>query len=78
VASYRGRAVHPLWYENLLVHPGVVVQIRDDVFAARAEPVTDPGQRRRLWTLMVELHPTYAEYQAATSREIPVIRLARC
>jgi hypothetical protein len=34
-----------------------------------------PDERARLWTLMTRMYPGYDEYQAKTSREIPVVVL---
>jgi hypothetical protein len=38
----------------------------------RAREVTDAAERARLWKLAVAAFPPYADYQAKTSRQIPV------
>ena len=76
VASNGGSDHHPLWYRNLLADPAVTVQVGAERFPARAS--TAPAERRpALWTAMTELFPPYAEYQSATTREIPVVLLDR-
>ena len=39
--------------------------------------VTDGSERERLWTRIVEQYPFFAEHQAKTTRQIPVIALFR-
>lgn len=74
VASLRGYDRHPNWYLNLLAAPDVSIQIETERLAATA--VTAEGaERARLWAVMVEHFPPYADYQAATRREIPVVLL---
>ena len=75
MASYRGRDRHPLWYQNLVVAPEVTVQVLGDVFDCVAETVDDDDERSRLWQAMAGIWPDYDEYQASTSRRIPVVRL---
>lgn len=76
IASNGGSAGHPLWYRNLTADPTVTVQVKDDVFTARARTATGE-ERAELWKLMAGLFPRYDEYQAGTEREIPVVVLAR-
>ncbi|HLX32876.1 MAG TPA: nitroreductase family deazaflavin-dependent oxidoreductase [Gaiellaceae bacterium] len=76
VASKGGAPEHPGWYENLVKTPEVGVQIKGDTFRARAR-VAQGAERERLWGLMNEVWPHYAEYAEKTDREIPVIALER-
>ncbi len=76
VASKGGADDHPLWYNNLVAQPEVRVQVKADRFAARARTAT-PEEKPRLWKLMADIYPPYVEYQAKTSRDIPVIILER-
>jgi proline iminopeptidase len=76
VASKGGAPQHPDWYLNLAAEPRVKVQIKDDVFDARARTATG-AERQRLWEEALEVWPQYADYQAATDREIPVVVLER-
>lgn len=74
VASQGGRAEHPQWYHNLRAHPDAHIQIGRDRRAVHAV-VADPGQRARLWPLLLDLYADFGTYQSWTEREIPVIIL---
>jgi deazaflavin-dependent oxidoreductase (nitroreductase family) len=75
IASYGGRPKHPLWYLNLVAEPRVKLQDRATVLEGVAETVEAEEERQRLWRLMVSIYPPYEEYQAKTSRRIPVVRV---
>jgi deazaflavin-dependent oxidoreductase (nitroreductase family) len=76
VASKGGSDEPPAWYLNLREDPEVEVQVRDDVFRARARDAT-PEEKPALWRKMTEQWPDYDEYQRKTEREIPVVVLER-
>jgi deazaflavin-dependent oxidoreductase (nitroreductase family) len=76
VASQGGRPEHPDWYLNLEAHPEVGVQVKADRFRARAR-TAEGDERERLWKAMNEIWPHYDEYQAKTTRQIPVVVLDR-
>ena len=76
VASQGGRPEHPDWYLNLVAQPEVGVQVKADTFRARAR-TAEAEERERLWALMNEIWPQYAEYQTKTTRQIPVVVLDR-
>jgi deazaflavin-dependent oxidoreductase (nitroreductase family) len=76
VASQGGRPEHPDWYLNLEAHPEVGVQVKADTFRARAR-TAEGDERERLWKAMNEIWPHYDEYQAKTTRQIPVVVLDR-
>jgi deazaflavin-dependent oxidoreductase (nitroreductase family) len=76
VASRGGAPKHPSWYLNLQQTPEVEVQVKDEVFHARAR-TAEGAERERLWTKVNEVWPHYAEYATRTDREIPVVVLER-
>jgi deazaflavin-dependent oxidoreductase (nitroreductase family) len=76
VASKGGHPEHPGWYENLSKTPEVELQVKDEVFPARARTATRE-ERDRLWQTMAGIWPAYDSYQAKTDREIPVVVLER-
>jgi deazaflavin-dependent oxidoreductase (nitroreductase family) len=76
IASNRGAPTHPDWYHNLVAHPEVTVEVGTETFDAIAV-VAEDSERDRLWARGVELFPTFAEHQAKTTRQIPVILLSR-
>ena len=76
IASNAGAPTHPDWYRNVVAHPEVTVEVGSDTFKAIAI-VTEGLERQRLWSRIVELYPFFADHQAKTSRQIPVIVLRR-
>lgn len=73
VASYGGAPDHPVWYHNLVADPAAV-QIQDGPapFDVTVRDVTG-DERATWWARAVAVFPSYAEYQAKTDREIPVL-----
>ena len=76
VASKGGAPDDPGWYLNLSKTPEVELQVKDEVFGARAR-VAEGDERERLWAKANEVWPHYAEYATKTEREIPVVVLER-
>jgi len=76
VASKGGAPTHPAWYLNLQANPEVKVQVKAEKFTARAH-TADAPERAALWPKMVEIYGPYAQYQAKTDRQIPVVVLKR-
>jgi len=72
VGSVGGAPTNPVWVHNLRANP--VVEIRDQaaVQPMRVREVEAEPERARLWELAVAAFPPYAEYQAKTTRRIPV------
>jgi deazaflavin-dependent oxidoreductase (nitroreductase family) len=76
VASKGGAPEHPGWYLNLEKTPEVELQVKDEVFAARAR-TAEGDERERLWRKANEVWKHYDEYATKTDREIPVVVLER-
>ena len=76
MASQGGVPQHPQWYRNLLAHREVAVQVQAEHFRARARSVSFE-EKLALWQQMMSIWPAYDEYQARTSRDIPVVILER-
>jgi deazaflavin-dependent oxidoreductase (nitroreductase family) len=74
IASKGGASTHPAWYLNLRANPEATVEIGDREVRVRAEE-TDAEEKARLWQKMVEMYPTYDDYQKKTEREIPLLVL---
>lgn len=75
VGSRAGSDAMPAWWFNLKASPSTSVQVgseRREVVARQASG----EEKARLWPLLVEGYPAYAEYQRRTDREIPVIILS--
>lgn len=77
VASRGGDSNHPLWYLNLVADAKVTLQVGADVFDAVATSLDGGPEYDRLWKMMTAIWPAYDEYQAKTSRKIPIVRLSR-
>ncbi|MDB5074779.1 MAG: Hemerythrin cation binding protein [Chloroflexi bacterium] len=75
-ASKGGAPTNPAWYHNLTAHPKVTVEIGNDSYEANAVVLTG-AERDRLYSRQAEQFPQFAEYQANTSRTIPVVALER-
>ncbi|MHB1519559.1 MAG: nitroreductase family deazaflavin-dependent oxidoreductase [Acidimicrobiales bacterium] len=76
VASQGGAPTHPRWYHNLLADPRVDLQDGPERSERVAREVTG-GEKATWWTRAVEAYPDYADYQAKTTRSIPVFVLER-
>lgn len=74
VASRGGAPTHPQWYYNLVTNPHVELQDGTGTRDYLAREVTGP-EKAAWWARAVEVWPSYDEYQAKTSREIPVFVL---
>ena len=72
VGSQGGLPKHPVWVYNLRANPSVEVRDLTVVKAMKTREVTDPAERARLWKLSVAAYPPYEEYQAKTTRQIPL------
>jgi deazaflavin-dependent oxidoreductase (nitroreductase family) len=71
VASQGGAPKSPVWYRNLVEHPDVEVQYKRRVMKLRARQVDD-DEKARVWPTCVEHYPPFEDYQARTTRNIPV------
>ena len=77
VASANGATDNPAWYYNLAAGPD---KARIEVDGAEI-PVTAQqlhgAERAAAWTSITTAAPRFAQYEAKTDREIPVILLTR-
>ena len=72
VASQGGAPTNPVWVHNLRADPKVELRDATEVHTMRAREVEDATERARLWEAAVAAYPPYEEYQAKTTRRIPV------
>ena len=72
VGSMGGAPNNPVWVYNLRVRPEVEIRDHTEIHAMRVREVSDDAERARLWKLAVAAYPPYEEYQAKTTRRIPV------
>ena len=72
VGSMGGQPKNPVWVYNLRANPDVEIRDKTEVFKMRVREVTDEGERQTLWDASAQAFPPYNEYQAKTTRKIPV------
>ena len=72
VGSKGGAEKHPEWYVNLKNGSPLAFQIASQAWNATwREP--EGAERQKIWDYMVDCYPFYADYQASTDREIPLV-----
>ena len=76
IASYAGNPNHPQWYHNIRANPEVTIELPDETFTTNAI-IPEGEERTRLFDQQAAKMPAFAEYQAKTTREIPVIVIPR-
>ena len=75
-ASAAGAPRHPAWFFNLQANPDVAVETGSATVPALARILTG-SERAEAWAKFEQRSSGFAGYQAKTSREIPVVLLAR-
>lgn len=72
VGSMGGQPKNPVWVYNLRANPNVEIRDGTQVFKMRVREIQDEAERERVWNASVEAYPPYNDYQAKTTRKIPV------
>ena len=75
-ASYAGADKSPAWFHNLVAHPDITVEVDGATIAVTAR-VTEGEERDSIWTTQKDRYSIFADYEAKTDREIPVVLLER-
>ncbi len=73
-ASKAGSDSDPDWYRNLVANPDVAAEIGVDTRPFRARTAA-ADERGPIWTKQKNDYPGFADYEASTSRVIPVVVL---
>ncbi len=76
VASKGGAPTNPAWYQNLVAHPVVTLEVGRETFEARATTV-EGAERDRLFAAHAAANPNFNDYQQRTTRVLPVVLLER-
>ena len=72
--SKGGADHHPAWYLNIAESPEIELQIATQAFrASLREP--EGEERKKVWDFFIDCHPFYADYQASTSRTLPLVMM---
>jgi deazaflavin-dependent oxidoreductase (nitroreductase family) len=75
VASKGGMSHHPLWFHNLTANPDVEVEIGSERRPMRARRASD-AEKAALWPKLIAMYRDFDDYQARTTRNIPVVILS--
>lgn len=75
-ASKAGADTNPDWFHNLVANPKVTVELGTETFPATATVLSE-DERATIYAKQAELYPGFAEYQAKTTRAIPVVEIVR-
>lgn len=74
IGSYRGADVDPAWVHNLRADPRAHIEVGTDSYDVLAREL--PAEERDpAWEKIVTAAPGFGEYQANTSRVIPLFEL---
>jgi deazaflavin-dependent oxidoreductase (nitroreductase family) len=74
IGSYAGAPINPAWVHNLRAEPRAHVEVGTDAFDVTARELS-PAERDALWPTLTAAAPGFGEYQAKTSRVIPLFEL---
>jgi deazaflavin-dependent oxidoreductase (nitroreductase family) len=78
-ASKAGAPDNPSWYHNLLAHPDITIETGDGTSIRSVDVTTTDLQgadRDAAWERFKQASDGFKEYEAKTSRTIPVLRLS--
>ena len=76
VGSKAGADTNPDWVHNLRAHPRAHVEVGTDAYDVEARELP-ADERDEVFPRVVAVAPGFGEYQAKTSRVIPLFELAR-
>jgi deazaflavin-dependent oxidoreductase (nitroreductase family) len=74
VGSFAGAPVNPAWLHNLRANPQAHIELGTESFDVTALELP-PTERDELWGKVTAAAPGFADYQAKTSRLIPLFEL---
>lgn len=75
-ASHAGAPDNPAWFHNLTAHPDVTIEVGTETVPVSAT-VAEGEERDRLWEAQKQVAADFADYEAKTTRRIPVVVLTR-
>lgn len=73
-ASKGGDPANPAWYHNLIAHPDTVIELGSEIIPVHVREAVG-SERDELFERQKKAMPPFAEYEARTSRVIPVLVL---
>ena len=75
-ASKGGAPTHPDWYRNLMAQGDTTVEVGTETVPVRVRE-TEGDERQDLFDRITAVIPGLADYQAKTTRVIPILMLER-
>ena len=76
IAGYGGAEINPAWVHNLRANRAAHIEIGTESFDAVARELP-PAERDEIIPKITEIAPIFAEYQAKTSRVIPIFHMQK-
>lgn len=76
VGSYAGAPKDPAWVHNLRANPRARIEVGTDEYDVDVRELPD-AERDAAYPKVVEVAPVFADYQANTTRAIPLFELTR-
>jgi deazaflavin-dependent oxidoreductase (nitroreductase family) len=76
VGSYAGAPKHPAWVHNLRANPRARIEVGTDDYEVTARELSE-RERAATYPRIVDVAPVFAEYQANTTRAIPLFELTK-
>jgi deazaflavin-dependent oxidoreductase (nitroreductase family) len=73
-ASKGGAPTNPDWYFNMVANPEMSIEVGSDSYDVTATEIKG-AERDRIYADQAKEYPGFAEYEAKTDREIPVVIL---
>jgi len=74
--SYAGAPKDPAWVHNLRANPSARIEVRTDAYDVTVRELPDE-ERDATFAKLTEIAPVLADYQANTTRIIPLFELVR-
>lgn len=76
VGSYAGAPRNPAWVHNVRAHPKAFIEIGTDAYDVDVRELPDT-ERDAMYPKLVEMAPAFGDYQAKTTRVIPLFEVTR-
>ena len=74
MGAYAGADVNPAWVHNLRANPRAHVEVGAQSADVIARELT-ASQRQRAWEHIIQTEPGFADFQAKTTRVLPLFEL---
>lgn len=73
-ASKGGAPSNPDWYHNVVANPDAAIEVGTRRVPVRAR-IAEGVERDTIWETQKQRYPGFADYEARTTRQIPVVIL---